>query len=65
MEVLLCLAQSAGDLVTREELLGTVWSTGHGVVQASAANPVGGWLLIQVADATFVVAEISVYAHDL
>lgn len=122
-EVLLCLARRSGDLVTRDELLQTVWGadhgsqealghaiseirhalgdypdnplfiqtlpkrgfrllvdpvlagaestpteaeTGparlwklmlrHGVVQASAAYLVVGWLLIQVADATF--AEI-------
>ena len=125
-EVLLCLAQRAGDLVTRDELLSTVWGEGrgsqealghaiseirhalnnhhddpqfiqtlpkrgfrllvepalpqadeqsdsqsaldsdhsdnaglwqlmlrHGVVQAGAAYLVVGWLLIQVADATF------------
>ena len=118
VEVLLCLAQSPGDLVTREELLNKVWGANkgshealghaiseirhalddhpddprfvqtlprrgyrllvdpvqdphgstpsaaapgfwqsllrHGVVQASAAYLVVGWLLIQVADATFV-----------
>ena len=119
-EVLLCLAQQPGELVTREELLATVWGEGHGsqealghaiseirhalddhadnpefiqtlpkrgfrllldpipdgaadvspvatenpngfwrrmirrgVVQASAAYLVAGWLLIQVADTTF------------
>jgi tetratricopeptide (TPR) repeat protein/TolB-like protein/DNA-binding winged helix-turn-helix (wHTH) protein len=30
MEVLLCLASSPGDLVTREELLESVWGLGHG-----------------------------------
>lgn len=118
VEVLLCLAESPGELVTRESLLDAVWGAGqgshealghavseirhafddrvddpqfiqtlpkrgyrllleptfeqlavntdpvnpgiwqsllrHGVVQASAAYLVAGWLLIQVADATFV-----------
>ncbi|MDH4056353.1 MAG: winged helix-turn-helix domain-containing protein [Gammaproteobacteria bacterium] len=118
VEVLLCLAESPGELVTREKLLDAVWGQGqgsqealghavseirhalddhvddpqyiqtlpkrgyrllldpvpvdttslpevpgtnfweallrHGVVQASVAYLVVGWLLIQVADATFV-----------
>ena len=118
VEVLLCLAASPGELVTREKLLDTAWGDGqgsqealghavseirhalddhvddpqyiqtlprrgyrllvdpvpvditapsevpqsnfweallrHGVVQASVAYLVVGWLLIQVADATFV-----------
>lgn len=118
VEVLLCLAESPNDLVTREKLLDRVWGRGqgshealghavselrhalddhvdnpeyiqtlprrgyrllvdpvpvnaaappdmlqsnfweallrHGVVQASVAYLVVGWLLIQVADATFV-----------
>jgi tetratricopeptide (TPR) repeat protein/DNA-binding winged helix-turn-helix (wHTH) protein len=118
VEVLLALAESAGEVVTREKLLDTVWGRGlgshealghavseirhslddhvddphyvqtlpkrgyrllveptlaaadpapesqqpgvwesllrHGVVQASVAYLVVGWLLIQVADATFV-----------
>ncbi len=117
VEVLLCLAESPGELVTREALLEAVWGPGqgsqeslghavseirhalddhpdnpgfiqtlpkrgyrllvdpvreqpatpmnmnhsgvwqsllrHGVVQASAAYLIAGWLLIQVADATF------------
>lgn len=34
VEVLLCLAQSPGELVTRETLLETVWGEGHGSSEA-------------------------------
>lgn len=126
IEVLLCLAESPGELVTRETLLGTVWGAGqgshealghavseirhalddhpddprfiqtlpkrgyrllvepaleplqattdtqpsgvwqsllrHGVIQASAAYLVAGWLLIQVADATFADLGLPVWS---
>jgi DNA-binding winged helix-turn-helix (wHTH) protein len=128
VEVLLCLAESPGELVTRESLLDAVWGTGHrsqealghavseirhafddhvddpqfiqtlpkrgyrllleptferlavntdpvdlgiwqsllrhGVVQASAAYLVAGWLLIQVADATFVDLGLPVWSKS-
>ena len=135
-EVLLCLAQSPGELVTRKHLLETVWGVGrgsqealghavsevrhalddhadnpryiqtlpkrgyrllvdvtaveapppvenhyppetvddakgfwrallrHGVVQAAAAYLVAGWLLIQVADATFVDIGLPAWAKQ-
>ncbi len=126
VEVLLCLAGTPGNLVTREELLNRVWGSGqgshealghavseirhalddhpddphfvqtlpkrgyrliveplleqpaetaeiepsgvwesllrHGVVQASAAYLIAGWLLIQVADATFVDLGLPVWS---
>jgi TolB-like protein/DNA-binding winged helix-turn-helix (wHTH) protein/Flp pilus assembly protein TadD len=34
VEVLLCLANAPGDLVTREDLLNAVWGTGHGSREA-------------------------------
>ena len=34
VEVLLCLAREPGDLVTREDLLNTVWGSGHGSQEA-------------------------------
>lgn len=126
VEVLLCLAGTPGNLVTREELLNKVWGSGqgshealghavseirhalddhpdnphfvqtlpkrgyrlivapllerpaetaeiepsgvwesllrHGVVQASAAYLIAGWLLIQVADTTFVDLGLPVWS---